>query len=118
MNDKTILLVEDNRDDEALDDLHGNGNALPALMLVDLKLPKVDGLAVLRRIRAEARPRLLPVAILTTSKEEQDLINPCQIGANNCVRRPVDCERFSAAVRQLGLYWRLLNGSPPHRGVR
>lgn len=142
MNAKTILPVEDNSDDEALtlralnknnisngvvvardgtealDYLHGNGNGLPALVLLDLKLPKVDGLEVLRRMRAESRTRLLPVAILTTSKEEQDLINSYKLGANSYVRKPVDFEQFSEAVRQPGLYWLVLNESPPHRGTQ
>jgi hypothetical protein len=81
MNDNTILLVEDSRDDEALDGSHGNGNALPALILL-----------------------------------EQDLINPCQIGANSNVHKPVNFEQFSEAVRQLGVYWLLLNELPAHRG--
>ncbi len=137
MNHKCILLVEDNPDDEALtlralqknnisnevvvardgaealDYLHGNGNALPALVLLDLKLPKVDGMEVLRRVRAEPRTQLLPVVILTTSKEEQDLSNGYKLGANSYVRKPVDFAQFTEAVRQLGLYWLVLNELPP-----
>ena len=137
MNQKCILLVEDNSDDEALtlralkknnisnevivahdgkealDYLNGNGHALPALVLLDLKLPKVDGMEVLRRVRAEPRTQLLPVVILTTSKEEQDLINGYQLGANSYVRKPVDFAQFTEAVRQLGLYWLVLNELPP-----
>ena len=140
MNDKAILLVEDSPDDEALTlralkknnisnevvvardgtealaHLHNSGNGLPALVLLDLKLPKVDGLEVLRRIRAEPRTRLLPVVVLTTSKEEQDLLRSYDLGANSYVRKPVDFEQFSEAVRQLGLYWLLLNEPPPQRG--
>lgn len=137
MNNKAILLVEDNPDDEALtlralkknnifnevfvahdgtealEFLHGNGHALPALVLLDLKLPKVDGMEVLRHVRAEPRTRLLPVVILTTSKEEQDLINSYELGANSYIRKPVDFAQFTEAVRQLGLYWLVLNESPP-----
>lgn len=137
MNDKAILLVEDNPDDEALtlralkknsicneivvahdgaealDYLHGNGNGLPALVLLDLKLPKVGGLEVLRRVRSESRTRRLPVVILTTSMEEQDLINGYDLGANSYIRKPVDFAQFTEAVRQLGLYWLTLNECPP-----
>jgi two-component system response regulator len=137
MNDKAILLVEDNPDDEALtlralqknnisnevvvahdgseaiEFLRGNGNALPALVLLDLKLPKVNGLEVLRCVRADPRTHLLPVVILTTSKEELDLINGYGLGANSYIRKPVDFAQFTEAVRQLGLYWLVLNESPP-----
>jgi len=137
MNNKPILLIEDNPDDEALtlralkknnisnevmvahdgaeaiEFLHGNGNPLPAIVLLDLKLPKVDGMEVLRCVRAESRTCLLPVVILTTSKEEQDLIHGYQLGANSYVRKPVDFAQFTEAVRQLGLYWLVLNESPP-----
>jgi two-component system response regulator len=141
MNQKVILLVEDNPDDEALtlralkknnisndvlvahdgaealellfEKRNGNGHGLPAIVLLDLKLPKVDGLEVLRRIRADAHTRLLPVVILTTSKEEQDLTNGYQFGANSYIRKPVDFAQFTEAVRQLGLYWLVLNESPP-----
>jgi two-component system response regulator len=138
MNNKPILLVEDNPDDEALtlralkknnisnevivahdgaeaiEILYGNGHEPPAIVLLDLKLPKVDGMEVLRRVRTEPRTRLLPVVILTTSKEEQDLINGYQLGANSYVRKPVDFAQFTEAVRQLGLYWLVLNESPPN----
>mgnify|MGYP001584469835 CR=1 FL=1 len=86
------------------------------VVLLDIKLPKVDGLEVLRRIRADSRTRLLPVVILTSSKEEQDLSNGYSLGANSYVRKPVDFVQFTDAVRQLGLYWLLLNEpAPPGR---
>jgi two-component system response regulator len=141
MNEKIILLVEDNPDDEALtlralrknniankvvvardgaealDYLFSRArkNELPAVILLDLKLPKVDGLEVLRRIRATERTKLLPVVILTTSKEEQDLINGYSFGANSYVRKPVNFDAFVAAAQQLGLYWLVLNEPPPNR---
>lgn len=99
---------------EAIELLHGSGHGLPAIVLLDLKLPKVDGMEVLRRVRADPRTRLLPVVILTTSKEEQDLIHGYQLGANSYVRKPVDFAQFTEAVRQLGLYWLVLNESPPN----
>ena len=138
-----ILLVEDNPDDveltlrafkkqnitnemviardgaEALDWLFCAGAHAerkpepPAVVLLDLKLPKVDGLEVLKRIRADERTKLLPVVILTSSKEQQDLINGYKLGANSYVQKPVDFAQFSEAVRQLGLYWLLLNEPPP-----
>jgi two-component system, response regulator len=138
--DKTILLVEDNPDDvvltlraikknhlattvvvandgvEALDYLLGPGEGhreLPHLILLDLKLPKVDGLEVLRRVRAHPRTRLLPVVVLTSSKEEQDLIASYSLGANSYIRKPVDFDAFIEAVRQLGLYWLVINETPP-----
>lgn len=105
---------------EALDFLFGTGAyvgrdpmQLPQVVLLDLKLPRVDGLEVLRRIRADARTRLLPVVILTSSKEEQDVISGYSLGANSYVRKPVDFEEFVAAARQLGLYWLLLNEPLP-----
>jgi two-component system response regulator len=144
MRDKSILLVEDNPDDEALtirafkknniknevivardgvealDYLFGTGpyagrdvTALPQVVLLDLKLPKVDGLEVLRRVRADERTRILPVVILTSSKEEQDVASGYRLGANSYVRKPVNFDEFLEAARQLGLYWLLLNESPP-----
>jgi two-component system response regulator len=88
-------------------------HALPAVVLLDLKLPKVDGLEVLQRIRANRRTRLLPVVILTSSKQEKDLINGYSLGANSYVRKPVEFTQLAEAVRQLGLYWLLLNEPPP-----
>jgi two-component system response regulator len=146
MNDKIILLVEDNADDEkltlralkqnnirnevvvardgadALDYLFGTGayagrdlKLMPQVVLLDLKLPKVDGLEVLRRLRINDRTKLLPVVILTSSNEERDRINGYGLGANSYVRKPVDFNQFSEAARQLGLYWLVLNESPPAR---
>ncbi len=144
MNNKVILLVEDNPDDEALtlralkknnilnevvvahdgvealDYLFGTGthagrdpSHLPQVVLLDLKLPKVDGLEVLRRVRADERTKLLPVVVLTSSKEEQDLLKSYSLHANSYVRKPVDFAQFMEAVRQLGLYWLVLNEAPP-----
>jgi two-component system response regulator len=144
MGPKSILLVEDNPDDEALtlrafrknhikndvivardgvealDYLFGTGahagrdvSQLPQVVLLDLKLPKLDGIEVLRRIRADERTRLLPVVILTSSKEERDLVSGYRHGANSYVRKPVDFDEFVEAARQLGLYWLLLNEAPP-----
>ena len=144
MENRVILLVEDNPDDEALtrrafeksnilnevvvardgvealDYLLGEGSyqgrdttIQPVLILLDLKLPKIDGLEVLRRLRADARTKLLPIVILTSSSEEQDLISGYSLGANSYVRKPVDFLQFSEAVRQLGVYWLILNESPP-----
>lgn len=142
MHDRSILLVEDNPDDEALtrralmknnihndivvahdgaealDWLFGTGPhaghpVTPELVLLDLKLPKVDGLEVLRRIRADAGTRLLPVVILTSSREERDLVAGYGLGANSYIRKPVDFGQFVEAVRQLGLYWLVLNEPPP-----
>lgn len=143
MNDKTILLVEDNPDDElltldaleanrvvnkvivarngveALNYLFGEGiyagrdvMDLPAVVLLDLKLPKIDGLEVLRRIRTDERIRLLPVVILTSSNEEEDRFKGYSLGANSYVRKPVDFDEFVKAAGQLGLYWLLLNEPP------
>jgi CheY-like chemotaxis protein len=144
MKDKTILLIEDNPDDEALtlraleknnikndvvvvrdgaealDYLFGTGSyagrdltIMPQLTLLDLKLPKVDGLEVLRRLRANEHTRLLPVVILTSSNEEQDRVNGYGLGANSYVRKPIDFGQFIDAVRQLGLYWLILNEPAP-----
>lgn len=105
---------------QALDYLFATGayadrdtNVMPAVILLDLKLPKIDGLEVLRRLRADERTKLLPVVIVTSSKEEQDMLNGYKLGANSYVRKPVDFVQFSEAVRQLGLYWLLLNEPPP-----
>lgn len=113
-----VVVAEDGT--EALDYLHGTGvhagrdpTDLPQVVLLDLKLPKIDGLEVLRRIRAEPRTRLLPVVILTSSKEERDLVSGYSLGANSYIQKPVDFKAFSEAVRQLGLYWLLLNQVPP-----
>lgn len=135
---KSILLVEDNPDDEALtlralrknnianevivkrdgvealEYLIGeNAGPLPQLVLLDLKLPRVDGLEVLRRVRTDARTRLLPVVILTSSDEEGDMMSGYALGANSYVRKPVDFAHFTEAVHQLGLYWLVLNEQPP-----
>lgn len=135
----SILLVEDNDDDveltrraflksniinelvvvrdgrEALDYLFGTGAhrdqaaGLPHVILLDLNLPKISGLEVLRFVRADPRTRRLPVVILTTSKEERDIIDSYDLGANSYVRKPVDFDQFVEATRQLGLYWLVLN---------
>jgi two-component system response regulator len=142
---RTILLVEDNPDDEeltlralarnnvlansivvvrdgqeAIDWLEGTGayasrdaNDLPALILLDLKLPKIDGLEVLRRLRATPRTAIVPVVILTSSKEDRDRANGYYFGANSYIQKPVDFTSFVDAVRQLGMYWLMLNEPPP-----
>jgi len=143
MNRKTLLLVEDNPDDElltiralrrhnlandivvardgqeALDYLFGEGEyadreraELPQVILLDLKLPKVDGLQVLERIRGDPRTRSVPVVVLTSSNEEGDIVRSYHLGANSYVRKPVDFEQFVEAARQLGLYWLVLNEVP------
>jgi len=148
MENKIILLVEDNLDDvdltlhalkkgkiknkvkvvndgaEALDFLFGTGdyidrdlNIMPTIILLDLKLPKVDGLEVLRKLRENELTKLLPVVILTSSKEEQDLIKGYSLGVNSYVRKPVDFNQFAEAVSNLGLYWLLLNEIPPNKRI-
>lgn len=108
---------------EALDYLFGTGahegrdlSVMPQVILLDLKLPKVDGLEVLRRLRADERTSLLPVVILTSSKEQQDLVDGYGYGANSYIRKPVDFAQFVEAVRQLGLYWLVLNETPGQGG--
>lgn len=144
IDEKIILLVEDNADDEALtrralrkanvanrvvvardgvdalDYLFATGahagrdaRDVPQLVLLDLKLPRVDGLEVLRRIRTDSRTALLPVVILTSSNEERDRIQGYTLGANSYVRKPVDFAQFAEAVQHLGLYWLVLNEGPP-----
>jgi len=93
------------------------GAPLPTLVILDLKLPKLDGLGVLRAIRADERTRLLPVVILTSSKEEQDLVSGYSLGANSYVRKPVDFTEFLEAVKVLGIYWLMMNEPPPQRAV-
>ena len=105
---------------EALDFLLGTGayagrdlEIMPEVVLLDINLPKINGLEVLERIRANERTRLLPVVILTTSNEEQDKLKSYTLGANSFIRKPVDFAQFSEAIRQLGVYWLLLNQAPP-----
>jgi two-component system, response regulator len=107
---------------EAIDYIFGTGQYegrdvrdQPSVVLLDLKLPKIDGLGVLKRIRADERMRTLPVVILTSSGEEQDLISGYRLGCNSYVRKPVDFDQFLKAARQLGLYWLLLNETPTAR---
>ena len=115
-----LVVVRDGQ--EALDYLFSAGKysdrdayARPQLILLDLKLPKVDGLEVLRRVRADERTKLLPVVILTTSKEESDLVQSYTLGANSYIRKPVDFPQFVDAMHQLGLYWLVLNETPHTR---
>ncbi|MGZ4384976.1 MAG: response regulator, partial [Gaiellaceae bacterium] len=132
-----ILLVEDNPDDveltlralkqnhisnevviaedgaEAIELLFGPEPVRPAMLLLDLKLPKISGLDVLARVRQERSTALLPVVILTSSREEQDVANGYSLGANSYIRKPVDFDQFVEAVKQLGLYWLVLNEPPP-----
>jgi len=115
-----LVIVRDGQ--EALDYLFGEASyagrdtsKMPAVILLDLKLPKLDGLGVLRRLRADERTKLLPVVILTSSNEEKDRITGYGLGANSYVRKPVDFNQFGEATRQLGLYWLLLNEPPPIR---
>jgi two-component system response regulator len=145
---KIILLVEDNPDDEVLTlrafaknnisnrivVVRDGAEALdwlfkrerykdrtepdPQLVLLDLKLPKVDGLEVLRQIREDARTKLLPVVILTSSKEESDLLRGYELRANSYIRKPVDFTRFVDSVRELGMYWLVLNEPPPQPPTR
>jgi CheY-like chemotaxis protein len=143
-NQKVILLVEDNPDDEALAmralKRHHIGNEIvvardgvealeylfgtgmyagrdvtnrPSVVLLDLKLPRVDGLEVLRRLREDQNTKFLPVVVLTTSSEEQDLLNSYSLGCNSYICKPVDFVQFSEAIRQLGMYWLLMNEPPP-----
>ena len=107
---------------EALDFLFCTGSyvgrepcELPQVVLLDLKLPRIDGLEVLRRIRADERTKLTPVVILTSSKEERDIVESYERGANSYVRKPVDFNQFLEATRQLGLYWLVINESPPNK---
>ncbi|MFZ0334760.1 MAG: response regulator [Candidatus Acidiferrales bacterium] len=147
MSDMMILLVEDNPDDEALtlralkknnisndvvvardgaealDYLFGTGEQqgraiTPRVVLLDLKLPKIDGLEVLRRVRANEKTKLLPIVLLTSSNEERDRLQGYDLGVNSYVRKPVDFVQFTEAVRQLGLYWLLLNEEPPQIETR
>ena len=104
---------------EAVDYLFGTGKfagrdtgILPQVVLLDLKMPKMDGLEVLQRIRADERTRILPVVILTTSSEDKDKVDSYKLGANSYIRKPVDFNQFVAAVQQLGLYWLVLNEAP------
>jgi two-component system response regulator len=116
-----VVVAEDGV--EALDYLFAKGkyagrevNRTPIVVLLDLKLPKIDGLEVLKQIRDDERTRLIPVVILTSSGEEKDIVNGYSLGANSYIRKPLDFNQFSEAVRQLGLYWLLWNEPPPPKG--
>ena len=105
---------------QALDYLYGTGeyagrntDVMPTMVLLDLKLPKLDGLEVLQRIRADRRTKYVPVVILTSSKEENDLTNGYKFGANSYIHKPVDFDQFASAVQNLGMYWLVLNEAPP-----
>jgi two-component system response regulator len=105
---------------EALDYLFGTGRyagrdagLIPVVVLLDLKLPKMDGLEVLKRLRGDSRTRLTPVVVLTTSREERDIVESYSLGCNSYIVKPVDFDQFIEAVRQLGIYWLLLNEPPP-----
>lgn len=133
MNMSKIILVEDNPDDERLTlralrkaneiliarngeealTLVLNADPLPSVILLDLKLPKISGLEVLRQIRANARTRFLPIVVLTSSSEDRDIIESYNLGANSYVCKPVEFDRFTEAVSQLGLYWALINQALP-----
>lgn len=109
---------------EALDFLFGSGkykdrdtSLMPQIILLDLKLPRVDGIEVLQQIRAHDCTKYLPVVILTSSREEQDMIKTYQLGANSYIRKPVDFMQFAEAIRQLGLYWLVLNELPPTKKI-
>ena len=113
-----LIVAEDGQ--EALDYLFGTGHyagrdaaPLLAVVLLDLKLPKVDGLDILRRIRANRRTKRLPVVILTSSQEEQDIAAGYDLGANSYIRKPVDFSQFAEAIKSMGLYWLVLNEPPP-----
>ena len=104
---------------EALDFLFGSGAHIgrsventPRVILLDLKLPKVDGLEVLRQIKADARTRMIPVVVLTSSREERDIVESYELGVNSYIVKPVDFEQFSTSMQQLGLYWLLFNQPP------
>jgi two-component system response regulator len=110
---------------EALDYLFATGaysgrdlDELPELVLLDLKLPKVDGLEMLQRLRADERTRLLPVVVLTSSNEQQDILESYNLRANSYIRKPVDFVQFREAVRQLGLYWLVLNIPPSQKRIK